>query len=69
VTAPPDVAPRLAEFLIELKLAACVSLTPIHSYYEWNGKVNSDDEGILCPLSLWFHLLGNHKQSFNQFNS
>jgi len=34
----------IASALVELKLAACVSLVPIHSIYTWQGKVNVEQE-------------------------
>lgn len=34
----------IARALIEAKLAACVSLTPVRSIYTWQGKINSDRE-------------------------
>ena len=37
-------AEAIAKGLVEAKLAACVSLTPIHSVYTWKGEVCSDDE-------------------------
>lgn len=45
VTAPtrPE-AEAIAEALVESRLAACVSLTPIHSIYTWRGKVNKEEE-------------------------
>ena len=45
VTAPtrPE-AEAIAEALVQSGLAACVSLTPIHSIYTWRGKVNKEEE-------------------------
>lgn len=37
-------AEAIAKGLVEAKLAACVSLTPIHSIYIWKGEVCSEDE-------------------------
>lgn len=37
-------AEAIAEALVESGLAACVSLTPIHSIYTWRGKVNKEEE-------------------------
>ncbi len=39
-----DEAEALATALIQSQLAACVSFTPIHSLYTWNGEVCSDEE-------------------------
>ncbi|MHB8146685.1 MAG: divalent-cation tolerance protein CutA [Vulcanimicrobiaceae bacterium] len=40
-------AETLARLLLEKKLAACVQVYPIKSYYTWKGDVKSDDEHIL----------------------
>jgi periplasmic divalent cation tolerance protein len=37
-------AKAIATTLIEAKLAACVNITPVHSFYIWEGKINSDPE-------------------------
>jgi periplasmic divalent cation tolerance protein len=40
-------ADKLASGLIEERLAACVQITAITSYYEWKGTVNHDSEQLL----------------------
>lgn len=40
-------ARRLAKMLVEEKLAACVQLLPIESFYRWEGKVQNDAEVLL----------------------
>lgn len=37
----------IARKLIENRLAACVQIAPLHSFYEWDGKVCEDDEVLL----------------------
>ncbi len=37
-------ADRMASELIEQKLAACVQLSPVTSYYGWQGNPHSDAE-------------------------
>ena len=37
-------AEAIAIALVEGKLAACVSLNTVHSIYNWQGKVNFEDE-------------------------
>ncbi|MEA5598528.1 divalent-cation tolerance protein CutA [Rivularia sp. UHCC 0363] len=37
-------AEKIANALVEAKLAACVSFTSINSIYTWQGKVSKDQE-------------------------
>ncbi len=39
-----DLAESLAEKLVAEKLAACVQITPITSFYSWNGKIMRSEE-------------------------
>jgi periplasmic divalent cation tolerance protein len=41
----------IATALIQAKLAACVSLLPVHSIYTWQGQINSEDEWQLLIKS------------------
>lgn len=40
-------AERLARLLVESRLAACVQMTGITSFYEWDGALGRDDEQLL----------------------
>lgn len=40
-------AQRIAEMLVEAKLAACVQVFPIESMYVWQGKVCNENECML----------------------
>jgi len=40
-------AQNLARLLIEEKLAACVQLLPIESFYAWQGKTQNENELLL----------------------
>ena len=40
-------ARRLARMLVEEKLAACVQLLPIESFYAWDGEQQNEDEVLL----------------------
>lgn len=42
-----DDAKRVARLLVEEKLAACVSVTPVESYYSWKGEIVEDAERLL----------------------
>jgi periplasmic divalent cation tolerance protein len=45
VTAPSEAeANAIARHLVEQQIAACVSLTPIHSIYRWDNAVESSSE-------------------------
>ncbi|NJR76526.1 MAG: divalent-cation tolerance protein CutA [Scytonema sp. CRU_2_7] len=37
-------AKAIANALVEAKLAACVSIFPIHSVYTWQGEIKAEDE-------------------------
>ncbi|MDR2067447.1 MAG: divalent-cation tolerance protein CutA [Holosporaceae bacterium] len=52
-------AERLAERILERKLAACVQIQKIKSFYRWNGKIERGDECLLLMktrASLWSKL-------------
>ena len=42
-----DEARRMAALLVEEKLAACVQLTQIESFYRWDGRVHNEPETLL----------------------
>ena len=42
-----DEAKKIAKVLIEEKLAACVQLSEIESFYNWQNKFCSDNETLL----------------------
>ena len=42
-------AEAMANALVEAKLAACVSLFPIHSIYRWKGELHKEQE---CQLVI-----------------
>lgn len=42
-----DEAAKIAKLLIDEKLAACVQLLPIESFYVWEGKTQNEAELLL----------------------
>ncbi len=42
-----DHAEKLAGLLVEGKLAACVQIIPIRSFYAWKGEICRDEERLL----------------------
>ncbi len=43
-----EIATSIAQTLVQKHLAACVNIVPnVQSIYEWQGKIESDDEVIL----------------------
>lgn len=47
-TAPSrEEAAKIAKLLIDEKLAACVQLLPIESFYVWDGKTQNEPETLL----------------------
>ena len=54
ITAPnKEEAARLADMLVERKLAACVQvLAPMQSVYRWQGKVERQEEVLLIAKTV-----------------
>lgn len=47
-TSPDDAhAEMLADSLVERRLAACVQILPIRSFYVWKGEVCRDEERLI----------------------
>ncbi len=38
---------KIINTLLTARLAACIQVMPIQSYYHWQGKITSDDEKLL----------------------
>jgi periplasmic divalent cation tolerance protein len=52
-------ADKLARLLLLQRLAACIQVTQIASYYTWDGAVNVDDEQMLaikCPAANFLEI-------------
>jgi periplasmic divalent cation tolerance protein len=49
-------AEAIANALVEAKLAACVSLLPIHSIYTWQGELHKEQEWQLLIKHLIYYL-------------
>ncbi len=46
-TIPAIESEAMARALLERRLVACVNVTPVHSYYQWNGEFCSESEHLL----------------------
>lgn len=46
-TSSREEAQKIARLLIDEKLAACVQLLPIESFYSWQGKTQNEAETLL----------------------
>ncbi len=46
-TAPPGGADKIAGALVEERLAACVNISQIRSYFEWNGRISDEREELM----------------------
>lgn len=46
-TAPPGEAAGLARQLVEDRLAACVQLAGIRSFYRWQGRIEDEPEELM----------------------
>jgi len=40
-------AEKIARGIVDRRLAACVNILPIRSYYRWNGKIRVDSEYLI----------------------
>jgi len=47
VTSPPDLSIKIAERIVDEKLAACVNIFPVNSIYFWKGKIEKGKEHLL----------------------
>lgn len=47
-----DLAARIAQALVEERLAACVQMLPIESWYRWEGRVCNAPELLLLVKTL-----------------
>ena len=45
-------AERITRGVIDAKLAACVLVTDVKSFYNWGGKLNEDDEVVTLLKTL-----------------
>lgn len=54
-------AQRIAALLIEKHLAACVNIVPVRSIYEWQGKVEDQQE--------WLMIIKTEKSLFNDIKT
>jgi len=46
-TAPPGGADKIASALVEERLAACVNVSQIRSYFVWNGRLSDEREELM----------------------
>jgi periplasmic divalent cation tolerance protein len=46
-TVPPEKSEALAKVLLDRRLAACVNIMPVRSYYHWKDDVCEDQEHLL----------------------
>ena len=46
-TAPADKSDSIARMLIDKRVAACVNVVPVRSYYRWNGEFCDEQEHLL----------------------
>ena len=51
IASSKDEARRIASGLVDAKLAACVQVLPIESYFAWDGEVQHEDELLVLIKS------------------
>ena len=55
-TAPPDDSVRIVRELLERRLIACGSITPVRSLYQWEGHLCDDPEELLIMKTATRHV-------------
>jgi len=54
ITAPVGEGERIANFIVENKLGACVNVVPeVSSVYWWQGKIEKDKENLLIVKTTY----------------
>ena len=62
-------AEKLANHLVEERLAACVSVLPgVQSFYRWQGKIEADDE-ILLMIKTSRDLVDGVRRALDRLHS
>ncbi len=63
-------AEKLAGSILENRLAACIQLSNIRSYYFWDGKVNNDPEVLLFIKTrrTLYEALESHIQTHHSYD-
>lgn len=46
-TAPPGGADKIARALVEERLAACVNVSQVRSYFHWDGRLSDEREELM----------------------
>ncbi len=46
-TVPPGGSEKIARALVEERLAACVNVSRVRSYFTWQGKPSAEDEELM----------------------
>jgi len=68
-TETKEEAEKIAQYLVEQKLAACVQITgPIASTYRWKGKVENAQEW-LCLIKTWEELYDKVETAIKKLHS
>lgn len=68
-TETKEEAQKIAKYLVEQKLAACVQITgPIESTYRWKGKVETANEW-LCMIKIREKLFGKVEAAIKKLHS
>lgn len=47
-----ELARKIADLLIEKKLAACIHIFPVESHYSWKGQLMNESEHVLLIKTL-----------------
>ena len=67
-TATREDAEKIADFLLEKKMAACVQIFPIYSKYRWKEKIESSGE-FLCLIKTKEELYLQVEQTIKELHT
>lgn len=67
-TAPAGGAEKIAKPLVEERLAACVNVSQVKSYFTWDGKLSQDNEELML-IKTERRMIGPLKKRIKELHS
>ncbi|HWQ19507.1 MAG TPA: divalent-cation tolerance protein CutA [Methanotrichaceae archaeon] len=67
-TAPPHGAEKMARALVQERLAACVNVSSVRSYFSWEGKLSDEPEELMI-IKTESRMVGKIKARIKELHS